>query len=186
MSITKSEYLSAILDGEAGEFEQRRILDEVEKDQDLQASLSCYALIGETMRDEKQEIILGSDFLKSIHDQIDEEPAYSHVQIEEKAVSNKPSVWVRPVAGFAMVASVAAIAVFGMQSMMVENRLDAPLASLEKVSPVSTVVAKADVYHHPNEEMKTLYKRYLDSHVQYASTNSMVPSVRVASYNSSY
>jgi sigma-E factor negative regulatory protein RseA len=37
---TKNEHLSAVFDDEAGAFEQRRLLDELEKDGDLQQSWS--------------------------------------------------------------------------------------------------------------------------------------------------
>ena len=186
MSITTAEHLSAVLDGEAGNFEQRRILDELTKDDNLQLSLSSYALIGETMRDEKQSIIASSDFLKGIHAGIDEEPEYSHVQVAEDKAVNDAS-WVRPVTGFAVAASVAALAVVGMQSFMSGgNGSQSSLADSGQTSSTSAVMAKANVYSHPDKKTQTLYKRYLDSHVKYASTTSMVPSVRVVSYNTSF
>ncbi|HIO92350.1 MAG TPA: hypothetical protein EYG68_05815 [Leucothrix mucor] len=186
MSITTAEHLSAVLDGEAGDFEQRRILDELGKDESLQSSLSCYALIGETMRDESQVSIAGMDFLKGIHDEINEEPEYSHVQIIEKKASND-GAWVRPVTGFAVAASVAALAVVGMQSFMSGNNGSASsLAENTQSKMTSSLVASADTYRHPDKKTQTLYKHYLDSHVQYASTTSMMPSIRVVSYNSNY
>ena len=183
---TAAEHLSAVLDGEAGEFEQRRILDELTKDNNLQLSLSHYALIGETMRDEKQSAIASSDFLKGIHAGIDEEPEYSNVQIvEDKAVND--ASWVRPVTGFAVAASVAALAVVGMQSFMSgSGSSESSLAESGQASAISTVMAKANIYRHPDKKTQTLYKRYLDSHVQYASTTSMMPSIRVVSYDTSF
>lgn len=185
MSITTAEHLSAVLDGEAGEFEQRRILDELSKDEQLQSSLSSYALIGETMRDEKQSIIIGSDFLQGIHDQINEESTYSHVQVAEKKASNDGS-WVRPMTGFAVAASVAALAVVGMQSFMSGNNTDSSLADASRAGAIQTLVAKVNTYKYPDKKTQTLYKRYLDSHIQYASTTSMVPSIRAASYNTGF
>lgn len=186
MSTTTAEHLSAVLDGEAGEFEQRRILDELAKDDSLRSSLSSYALIGETLRDEKQSVIASADFLAGIHDEIDAEPEYSHVQITEtKAANDTP--WIRPAAGFAVAASVAAIAVVGMQSFMSgSNNTESSLANNGNAKPVLAVMAKAKAYNHPDKQTQTLYKRYLDSHVQYASTTSMMPSVRVVSYNTSF
>ncbi len=187
MSITTAEHLSAVFDGEAGEFEQRRILDELSKDEQLQSSLSSYALIGETMRDEKQSIIVGSDFLQGIHDQINEEEStYSHVQVVENKASNDDGSWVRPVTGLSVAASVAALAVVGMQSFMSGNNTGASLADANRSDAIKTLVANVNTYKYPDKKTQTLYKRYLDSHIQYASTTSMVPSIRAASYNTGF
>ncbi len=186
MSTTTAEHLSAVLDGEAGEFEQRRILDELAKDDSLQLSLSSYALIGETMRDEKQSVIASPNFLKGIHAGIDDEPEYSHVQITEDKAVNDAS-WIRPVTGFAVAASVAALAFVGMQSFMSGGSgSESSLADNGHANAISTLVAKANVYSHPDKKTQTLYKRYLDSHIQYASTTSMMPSIRAVSYNTSF
>ncbi len=184
MSVTKTEHLSAVLDGEAGKFEQRRILDELGKDDALKASLSCYALIGETMRDEQQCSIVESSFLQGIHDKIDAEPEYSQVQIEQKKVSNGSPVWARPVVGFAMAASVAALGVIGVQNLMLTGDSEPSIAVNQQVE--SAVMAAANTYSHPDAKTRNLYKRYLDSHVQYASTTPIMPSVRMVSYNSNY
>ncbi len=186
MSVTKTEHLSAVLDGEAGEFEQRRILDELAKDDALKTSLSCYALIGETMRDEQQCSIVDSSFLQGIHDKIDAEPEYSQIQIEQKKVSNGSPVWTRPVVGFAMAASVAALSVIGVQSyMLAGSHTDTSIAANQQVESVP-VMAAANTYNYPDAKTRNLYKRYLDSHVQYASTTPIMPSVRMVSYNSNY
>ena len=50
MNTSKTEFLSALLDDEAGEFEQRRLLNELNKDAELGQTLSRYALMGEVMR----------------------------------------------------------------------------------------------------------------------------------------
>jgi negative regulator of sigma E activity len=186
MSTTITEHLSAVLDGEAGEFEQRRLLDELGKDNDLQASLACYALIGETMRDEKQAAIADSSFLAAIHDAIDAEPEYSHVEVIEKKVSNGSPTWIRPVTGFAMAASVAAIAFIGVQSSFTLSggSSERPLATNQQVESTPTMVA--NIYEYPDKKTRTLYKRYMDSHAQYASTTPMIPSLRVVSYNADY
>ena len=185
MSVTKTEHLSAVLDGEAGEFEQRRILDELGKDDELQASLSCYALIGETMRDEQQCNIVQSSFLQGIHDEIETEPEYSQVQIEQKKVSNGSPTWARPVVGFAMAASVAALGIVGVQGYLLSGTPETAVAVNQPIesAPVMTAV---NTYNHPDEKMRHLYKRYLNSHVEYASTTPIMPSVRMVSYNSNY
>jgi sigma-E factor negative regulatory protein RseA len=53
MSEKLKESLSAVIDGEADEFELRRVLDEVGKDVALQKSWDRYHLIGSVMRGER-------------------------------------------------------------------------------------------------------------------------------------
>lgn len=53
MSEKLKESLSAVIDGEADEFELRRVLDEVGKDAELQLSWDRYHLIGSVMRRER-------------------------------------------------------------------------------------------------------------------------------------
>lgn len=53
MSEKLKESLSAVIDGEADEFELRRVLDEVGKDDGLQLSWDRYHLIGSVMRGEQ-------------------------------------------------------------------------------------------------------------------------------------
>ena len=187
MSVTTKEHLSAVLDGEAGDFEQRRILDELEKEGELQSSLSCYALIGETLRNGKQSSIVGSDFLKGIHDEIHAEPEYHHIQAVEKKVNNRH--WERPVAGLAVAASIAALAVVGTQTFLAGNPTTSgtSVVASETTHPIKTLVSKRERYNHPDEKTRHLYKRYVDSHREHATrTISMVPLVRVVSYNTSY
>jgi sigma-E factor negative regulatory protein RseA len=184
MSTTIAEHLSAVLDGEAGKFEQRRVLDELGKSNELQTSLSCYALIGETMRDTSQTSIADSNFLKGIHDKLDTEPEYSQVRITEKKVSNGHPAWARPIVGFAMAASVAAVAVIGVQNFMVTNGSNVSIAKNQQ--PIEATPLATTPYNHPDAKTHSLYKRYLDSHVKFASTTPIMPSVRMVSYNSNY
>ena len=50
MNTSKNEFLSSLLDDEAGDFEKRRLLDELTKDDELAQTFTRYALMGEVMR----------------------------------------------------------------------------------------------------------------------------------------
>lgn len=122
-AVSMPEYLSAMLDDEGGAFEQRRVLDELKTenkvDGNLHKKLSSYALIGETLRSGKPAISAGSGFLSGIQDQLVSEPEYSTPVLEEQSKSDIQKTnnsWLRPVGGFAMAASLAAIAVIGFQN----------------------------------------------------------------------
>ena len=122
-TISMTEHLSAMLDDEAGSFEQRRILDELKSSDDLSGKLAHYALIGESMRTAKQGAVADTGFLAGIHEQIDSEEEYHDVQVvtsgasaaKNDSASDKKS-WLRPVGGFALAASVAAVSVIGVQN----------------------------------------------------------------------
>ena len=210
--ISINEHLSALLDDEAGSFEERRVLDELKADQKLSSKLSTYALIGETMRTgdaEKPVLSLGSSFLDSIHEKIELEDDFNEVIVGNDVISNKvaqaenkssPLSWLRPVGGFAVAASIGALAFMGLQNMGVLNNPNsqpdsivdssAPTAIVQStpaVSPISdesvdSTIADNDQYADADAETRSMLKRYVDSHMQYATTSAFVPSVRVIAY----
>ena len=124
MSTNKHEFLSALLDDEAGAFEQRRMLDELKKDDELAQAFGRYALIGEAMRAHttNQRSTLGVSLLAGIHDALEDEPEYTGEVVvqspQHSSVAAQPVVvkatrqW--RTAGFALAAGVAALAVGGV------------------------------------------------------------------------
>lgn len=208
-----NEHLSALLDDEAGSFEERRVLDELKTDQDLSKKLSTFALIGETMRTgdtEKPVLSLGSSFLDGIHEKITQEDDFNEVMIDadvnSQVQSNQVSTdqssggffsWVRPVGGFAVAASVGALAFMGLQNMGVLNSPSSQPSGIVDNSAHTAIVQTApvtetnssentlavnDQYVDADAETRSMLKRYVDSHMQYATTSAFVPSVRVIAF----
>ena len=209
--ISINEHLSALLDDEAGSFEERRVLDELKTDQALTKKLSSFALIGETMRtadSEKPALALGSGFLDSIHEQIAHEDDFNEVivgaalnvtQTSSTQTSASPLSWLRPVGGFAVAASFGALAFMGLQNVGVitnpesqpsgivtnsaptaiaqSSSLKVPVLAVKEVVSVSN-----DQYADADSQTRSLLKRYVDSHMQYATTSAFVPSVRTIAY----
>lgn len=211
--ISINEHLSALLDDETGSFEERRVLDELKTDEKLSQKLATYALIGETIRTgdgEKPVLSLGSAFLDGIHKQIELEDEFNEVVIADSDVKtnqvaqseNKPTPlpWLRPVGGFAVAASVGALAFMGLQNIGLlsspnsqpSNFVDssAPTAIVDSTpvtikSPetaVDTSIVVNDQYANADAETRAMLKRYVDSHMQYAATSAFVPAVRVIAY----
>lgn len=217
-TISIKEHLSAVLDDEAGSFEQRRVLDELKSDEVLSKKLASYALIGETMRAgdaKKQPLVLGSSFLDSIHEKIDAEDQFDEVIIDttinDKSLnsnpvaqndSNNPSSStsvLRPIGGFALAASVGALAFMGLQNMGV---LNGPISqpsnivdssgptAIVQVAPEAQIIgnpvldgsSSANEYVDADAQTRSMLKRYVDSHMQYSATSTFVPSVRVIAY----
>jgi sigma-E factor negative regulatory protein RseA len=108
MSEQIREQVSAFLDGELPGSETELLLKRLTRDADLRESFGRYALIGESMRG--GQVRLSQSFAARVNRVIDGEPAV--------AVSQPPrstSRWWRPLAGAAVAASVAMVAVIGIQ-----------------------------------------------------------------------
>jgi sigma-E factor negative regulatory protein RseA len=215
--ISLAEHLSTVLDDEAGSFEQRRVLDELTSGENstkaLTEKLSHFALIGESMRSTKPAVVAGPSFLAGIHGKIAEEDEYNDVQIQDSSSasiatndSTQKQSWLKPVGGFALAASFAAVAFMGVQNSQLENQLAENSATIAAITEASqnekTALAEAQAtiqlakatlvendatpdkqeYRQANAHARSFLKRYVDSHVQYASTSTFVPSVRVIAY----
>ncbi len=213
--ISLAEHLSSVLDDEAGSFEQRRVLDELKSSEDLSNKLSHFALIGESMRSTNPAVIAGPSFLAGIHEQIaSEEDEYHDVQVSDSNsandATNPQKSMFRPIGGFALAASFAAIAVMGVQNYQLSNQVDeqsaiivAAAQTLQAESQMAVVESpaigvmsvdnkqndlkqssseKKQEYRQANAHARSFLKRYVDSHVQYASRSTFVPSVRVIAY----
>ncbi|UOG91677.1 MAG: sigma-E factor negative regulatory protein [Candidatus Thiothrix sulfatifontis] len=201
MNISKEEFLSALLDDESGEFERRRLLDELKKDDALGQTLSRYAFIGETMRASKgQAMGQGVSLLSRIQDELADEPAYAPENVVAMpARANASAAPSRVQAyrwfGMGMAATVAAVAVGGL---LFFNQTPTPnaqmAAALPATAPVNaaatapTLVAVADAdtriqqVGRVDPQTRDILKQYVAQHVKYASTTVIAPSIRAASY----
>lgn len=192
MSTSKTEYLSALLDDEAGAFEQRRLLDELKQDDELAQTLSRYALVGESLRSERAVVPAESSFLAGIQDAIAEEETHDAVHVAEASSQAKPlraksadSIWKYGVA--AAVGAISLGVVMTLQQVEVGSpdltvaQAPAVSASLAEVSeqPAEPSVQR---YAQLDAETRGILKQYVAQHLQYASTTAIVPSVRTVSY----
>jgi len=165
------------------------------------------------MRTSEATTTADSSFLAGIHAQIESEDEYHQVQLPKESNESfndqrqGSSSWLRPVGGFAIAASVAAIAFFGIQNYQQSNTnmLDAGMVNTvmstvvpstndlteekmatAKVAPATAMpmasVAKSDVFQQADARTRMLLKPYVDSHMQYASNTAFLPSVRSIAY----
>ncbi len=193
-----TEYLSAFLDDEAGAFEQRRMLDEVQKDKDLQQKVAHFSLIGEAMRNEQASVTVQPNFLMGIHEQLEAEPEYGQVHLKEAANEPVSRNWLRPVTGMALAASLAAVAVVGINMKQSQNTpsFDATTMALVAEQPTETAKAtmhpivvasnKATQFEAIDAKWRNRLKGYVNNHAKYASTSAIMPSVRAASYAANF
>lgn len=190
MNTSKTEFLSAFLDDEAGDFERRRLLDELGSDDELGNTMSRYALIGEAMRagGEKTMGMGDASFLAGIHDALEDEPAYDAPVVrtptdEQGAVRSWRTV------GMGLAATVAAVAVGGM--LFVSKPSEQPQvaqAPAEQAVAVTTVAGAEATEQRIRQlgrvdpQTRDILRQYVERHVKYASTTAIAPSIRAVSY----
>jgi sigma-E factor negative regulatory protein RseA len=115
MSETVKEQLSAFLDGELPEAETELLLRRLERDPDLKETLSRYSLIGAALRTENH-LASGHHVADRVRAALATEP------LLPVAVRARPLL--RPLSGLAVAASVAALAVLGLQQWWSGEAID--------------------------------------------------------------
>ncbi|PZN32006.1 MAG: hypothetical protein DIU71_08570 [Proteobacteria bacterium] len=104
------EQLSACLDGELPAEQFELLLKRLERDPQLRHSMGRYALIGEALR-AARPVCASSGFATRVADALREEAPLA----ARRPATAWAQRWLRPVAGMAVAASVAALAIFVLQ-----------------------------------------------------------------------
>ena len=112
--------LSAFVDGELPENEQELLLRRLSQDASLRKQVAEYLAIGHAMRGEVQ--IGGVNGIRDrVQRTLDEKPMQEAEVVAEPG-SNR---YIRPMAGFAIAATVALVAIFGLQQLTSVDGIDA-------------------------------------------------------------
>ena len=201
MSEQLKESLSAVMDGEADEFEIRRVLDEAAADAALRGVWDRYHLVGSVLRGEGRTVVAGS-LSRSFWARVDASDGGAGIDAVadalEPAAAAQPSHWGQRLVGVAVAAGVAAAVVVGFgisRNGSVEPSLDAPqIASVEPYANANVPVALVE--ESPAIEtaatpatavdMQRLHAYMLHHARQVALTNQAraVPFVKVAAFES--
>jgi sigma-E factor negative regulatory protein RseA len=139
MTMGKNEHLSAVFDDEATDFESRRLLDELSKDDELKSTWSRYALMGESMRETPSQMQTGDEFLAALNARLADEPLYDIAMNDDVATGR---TWLRPAAGMAAAVTVAVVALFSLQN---DSALEQQTLASSDQRVASEVVASAPV-----------------------------------------
>ncbi|WP_198034063.1 sigma-E factor negative regulatory protein [Acidihalobacter ferrooxydans] len=167
----QDEHLSALVDGEAGRFEARRMMDELLSDAQLRERWARYHLIGDALRQERP-LFADAGFAAGVMARVEAEAAQKPAALPR---------WAKPLAGFALTASVAGAMVLGLQSVTV------PVGSgLQPASqPTAMVVPQAgvDPGHHVPTQLESYMRMngYLLSHVEQSGAGAVMPYARLVS-----
>jgi sigma-E factor negative regulatory protein RseA len=122
------EQVSAFLDGELPASETELLLKRLTRDAGLRESFGRYALFGECLRG-GAHARLSQGFAARVNRAIDGEPAVAHPQ------SGRRAAWWRPLAGAAVAAGVAAVAVVALQQRAIDPAARAPSTAQSAATP---------------------------------------------------
>ena len=120
MSEQIREQVSAFLDGELPSTETELLLKRLTRDGELRESFGRYALIGEALRGGAGSQILTRGFASRVNLAIDGEPVQA-----AQALKARTSRWWRPLAGVAVAAGVATVAIVALQQRAISPGLHA-------------------------------------------------------------
>lgn len=178
MTDSLDEKISALLDGELSEFEFRSVLKDLEADESRRKRLERYQLTSDALQRNLPPAI-DPQFSSRIMQALDNEPAIlapRTTPVLESETVNNP--WKRRFAGFAVAASVAMMAVFGVQTMNQHNPAMDPLAGQpmaqlatpKLATPLPTPVPAqqfAQVVEHktPSSPVDAAHERFVSQHL---------------------
>ena len=208
MSEQLKESLSAVMDGEADEFEIRRVLDEATSDAELRGVWERYHLIGSVLRGEGRTPSassvtrgLSAPDSRSFWARIDAD-GDNPDDVEAMLVDSEPAPanrWMQRIVGVAVAAGVAAAVVIGLghngQSTLTDDGLNGgKVATVEPYTTANVPVAMVDDSQVPVPattqptamDIQRLHAYMLHHARQVALTNQAraVPFVKVAAFES--
>lgn len=162
MSDSVKEQLSACLDGELAEAELDLLLKRIGRSQELCDAIGRYALLSEALKGDTP-VATSRAFAQRVIAALENEPVSARSQPRlSPAVIRR----LRPVAGFAVAAGVATVAVLSMQ----QARLDPPVvAGNETITAPEATLAVAD--EQPSYTVPTT-----------TSASAFVPATRLTNY----
>lgn len=118
MKERNNESLSALMDGEADELEIRRILNQLDKDDELRDKWKNYHLMGSLMREENFD---GIDLTQGINQALDGVTGSSDndstILAEVTNASASKPAWYKPLTSVAVAASVTLAVLLGVQTI---------------------------------------------------------------------
>lgn len=168
------EQLSALVDDELPPAEQALLLKQLGADAELRDRLARYQLISDSLGNHLPPQV-DAGFHKEIHAALQDEPAVH--------VTTAPHIagLFKPVAGLAVAASVAVVAVFSLQTVREETGAGTPVvASVPATEDYLRAEAQAPVNTTPNTPQSL--DAYLVNHNEYAVNRGMLPYVRLVGH----
>ncbi|OQX31054.1 MAG: hypothetical protein B0D96_01965 [Candidatus Sedimenticola endophacoides] len=172
MTDDRKEQISALTDDELAPREMAELLDSLSANEELRGAWSRYNLIGDVLRGE--HAVHPGGMAERVRDQVALEPAI----IAQPAMGGSETAqkrparvrWLRPAAGLAAAASVAAITLFNIPGFQGDRLEEAPLRLAGAPESYTMEAGNGTRWRnlsHPGVESKL--NRYLVEHSEYAA-----------------
>jgi len=171
------EQLSALADDELSELERPLLLGRMQRDSTLRECLGRYQLIGEVMRGTGTSVGLG--IARGV------QKALASDMPAGAATTPQQNNWWKPVAGFAVAASVALVAVLAVTTVR-DNDAGAPAMAAIKTMPKPTLASdsREPRWDRIEPQVDKRLAGYLVNHSEYAASRGVqgvMPYARVVS-----
>lgn len=174
-----NESVSAFLDQELSPHDLQETLDRVLADETLRGVWDRYHLIGDSIRGEGVRLS-AAGIADQVRAGLEVEPAILAIQGAKRSYTGAPSRWRRPVAGVAMAASVAALALVALP-LLTEREPGAdpvlvtrPATPVSPQAPIQYVNSGATRWENlETPEIESRLNRYLVDHSEYASSGGL-------------
>lgn len=176
------EKLSAFVDAEVDELEERRVLDALAADAELRSTWERYHLARAVIRNELDDVLVPG-LSDRIAQRIQSAPSPRMLKSFGKII---PGPVLKAVGALAIAASVAAVAIVGLQTLNKQDTQTSTSVALNGASSDEYIRAGATRWDMDQPELESALNVYLVEHNEFASTgmNSMFPYVRVVVYDS--
>lgn len=168
-----NEQLSALVDDELAEGEQALLLRQLGADPALREHLARYQIISDSLQNHLPPRV-DAGFHKVIQAALQDEPAMH-------AAPSRYAGLFKPVAGLAVAASVAVVAVLSLQSIREEVPSSTPVVAS---APVAEDYLRAEIMSAPagSPNAPQHLDAYLVNHNEYAVNRGMLPYVRLVGH----
>lgn len=193
MNDQKKETLSALFDDETGDFETRRLLSEIDQlDRD---QFSRFQVAREAMQGNLQQSVLTIDVSRGVAAAIADDEVLQ--ASEERPQRRLRPTWLKPVGGFAAAASVAFVAVLGIQNpdvvnsgfiadgnvsasrMPISGDLGLSQVSGTSTIPLSQTIEEIDLQKKQDQQRLDYYLQQHSQHAVYNTGFGLMPMARM-------
>ncbi|MCR4333278.1 MAG: sigma-E factor negative regulatory protein [Sulfuricaulis sp.] len=171
------EKLSALVDNELDELEERRVFTALEGDVALRRTWERYHLVRAALHQDV-DVVVAQDAAEQVARRIDAEPS--------TAVSFRRHRVTRFIGTLAIAASVAAIAITGVQWVHQPVPALLPALAANTPAPQNFIRSGTTRWDMKEPEAESALNAYLVEHDEFASTSGlggMMPYVRIVSYD---
>ncbi|MCB1761770.1 MAG: sigma-E factor negative regulatory protein [Gammaproteobacteria bacterium] len=172
MTTEINERLSALIDNELSSAETAETLSRMKRSAELRGAWDRYHLIGDSIRGEGVRTARGG-IAEAVRERISSEPTVIGKSIPINRVKTGDR-FVRPLAGAAIAASVAAVAVFTLPGLKWDAPATTPVQISKSTSPRTYIIPTGTRWKNLSQpKLESKLNRFLENHSEYASAGGM-------------